>query len=541
MIISKLKIQNYKLFKEKIIEFNDEINILVGNNDSGKSTILEAVSIVTTGKINRIYIDKFISASFFNNDVRNEYIKALSLKEYIAPPEIIIEAYCKDDPILNNHKGTNNSLGEDCCGITFSYEFDHEQYASIYKEQLIHRDINDIPIEYYKINFKSFNGDNNLQLRNLPFKVLMIDTSKKDYSNLVNGFIDNNISELLSEEDQVNLKSEYRRNQQNFKTLPAITNLNKKLHDNVKINNKTVSINVKDNNLNKWKDEMSVSVDDIPFENIGFGTQNSIKIELALSNNKEKVNTILIEEPENNLSYSNMNKLVSNIEENNNDKQLFISSHSSFIANKLGLGNILLVNNGNVSSLNSLNDETKSYFTKLPGFDTLRLILANKVILVEGPADDLIIQRAYKDKHNKLPINDGVDIISVNALAFKRYCDIALLVNKNIIIVTDNDGNIKENIIDKYKNYINKDTIKICYENDESLVTLEPSILSSNSKTEEQLNNFKKIISKNNSMINKNKEEILKFMKNNKTEWSMRVFDSELSIEYPQYIKDAIE
>lgn len=541
MIISKLKIQNYKLFKEKIIEFNDEINILVGNNDSGKSTILEAVSIVTTGKINRIYIDKFISASFFNNDVRNEYIKALSLKEYIAPPEIIIEAYCKDDPILNNHKGTNNSLGEDCCGITFSYEFDHEQYASIYKEQLIHGDINDIPIEYYKINFKSFNGDNNLQLRNLPFKVLMIDTSKKDYSNLVNGFIDNNISELLSEEDQVNLKSEYRRNQQNFKTLPAITNLNKKLHDNVKINNKTVSINVKDNNLNKWKDEMSVSVDDIPFENIGFGTQNSIKIELALSNNKEKVNTILIEEPENNLSYSNMNKLVSNIEENNNDKQLFISSHSSFIANKLGLGNILLVNNGNVSSLNSLNDETKSYFTKLPGFDTLRLILANKVILVEGPADDLIIQRAYKDKHNKLPINDGVDIISVNALAFKMYCDIALLVNKNIIIVTDNDGNIKENIIDKYKNYINKDTIKICYENDESLVTLEPSILSSNSKTEEQLNNFKKIISKNNSMINKNKEEILKFMKNNKTEWSMRVFDSELSIEYPQYIKDAIE
>ncbi len=236
-----------------------------------------------------------------------------------------------------------------------------------------------------------------------------------------------------------------------------------------------------------------------------------------------------------------MNKLVSNIEENNNDKQLFISSHSSFIANKLGLGNILLVNNGNVNSLSNLNDETKSYFTKLPGFDTLRLILANKVILVEGPADDLIIQRAYMDKHKKLPINDGVDIISVNSLAFKRYCDIALLVNKDIIVVTDNDGNIKENIIDKYESYIGKDTIKICYENDESLVTLELAVLSANSKSEEKLSNFKKAISKNNSMINKNNEEILAFMKNNKTEWSMRVFDSKLSIEYPQYIKDAIE
>lgn len=541
MIISKLKVRNYKLFKEKIIVFNDDINILVGDNDSGKSTILELISIVTTGKVNGVYIEKLINSSFFNNEIRNEYINAIASKEYIAPPEIIIEAYCKDDISIIDHKGTNNTLSDDCCGITFSYEFDQTQYATIYKQQLLNGEINDIPIEYYKVNFKSFNGDRTLLLRELPFNVLVIDTLKKDYSNLVNGFISNNISEFLSEEDQVNLKSEYRKNQQNFKSLPAITNLNKKLHDNIKINNKNVSINIKDNNLNKWKDEMSISIDNIPFENVGFGTQNSIKIELALSNSKDKVSTIIIEEPENNLSYANMNKLVFNIEENNKDKQLFISSHSSFIANKLGLDNILLVNYGDVNSLSNLNNDTKEYFTKLPGFDTLRLILANKVILVEGPADDLIIQRAYKDKYGKLPINDGIDIISVNSLAFKRYCDIALLVNKEIVIVTDNDGNIKENIIDKYEDYINKDVIKICYEKNENLVTLEPAVLNVNMESNIIFENFKKVISKNDSMINKSKDEILSFMKNNKTEWSMRVFDSELTIQYPQYIIDAIK
>lgn len=44
-----------------------------------------------------------------------------------------------------------------------------------------------------------------------------------------------------------------------------------------------------------------------------------------------------------------------------------------------------------------LTPDTYSYFKKLPGYDTLRLILAHRVILVEGPSDDLIVQHAYKN------------------------------------------------------------------------------------------------------------------------------------------------
>ena len=230
----------------------------------------------------------------------------------------------------------------------------------------------------------------------------------------------------------------------NFNKMPNIQELNSKLKQNVKLNEKSISINLKEENVDNWKEDIEIAVDNIPFDNIGFGSRNSMKIELALKNNKDTVSTLIIEEPENNLSYTNMAKLISKIEENK-DKQIFIATHSSYIANKLDLQNIHIVHNGNVNSLQNLDDDTRNYFKKLPGFDTLRVILANKVILVEGPADDLIIQRVYKDKYNKLPINDGIDIIAVNALAFKRYCDIAILVNKNITIVTDNDGNINEN------------------------------------------------------------------------------------------------
>lgn len=348
------------------------------------------------------------------------------------------------------------------------------------------------------------------------------------------------MEQFLSNEDKVMLRSEYRKSIMNFNKMPNIQELNSKLKQNVKLNEKSISINLKEENVDNWKEDIEIAVDNIPFDNIGFGSRNSMKIELALKNNKDTVSTLIIEEPENNLSYTNMAKLISKIEENK-DKQIFIATHSSYIANKLDLQNIHIVHNGNVNSLQNLDDDTRNYFKKLPGFDTLRVILANKVILVEGPADDLIIQRAYKDKYNKLPINGGIDIIAVNALAFKRYCDIAILVNKNITIVTDNDGNINENIIQKYKGYMDKRNIKICYEKDQTLNTLEPSILAANTINGKISEDFIDGISKNGSMKAKSYEEVKKFMEHNKTEWSMRIFDYDKNIKYPQYILDAIE
>lgn len=75
MVIDKIKVKNYKIFKEKIIYLNDNVNIFVGENDAGKSTILEIVNLITTGKINGYFIDRQITANFFNYEVRKNYIK----------------------------------------------------------------------------------------------------------------------------------------------------------------------------------------------------------------------------------------------------------------------------------------------------------------------------------------------------------------------------------------------------------------------------------------------------------------------------------
>jgi putative ATP-dependent endonuclease of OLD family len=50
MYIRKVKVQNFKCFKEPFtLELTNGLNIIVGNNEAGKSTILEAVHLALSG------------------------------------------------------------------------------------------------------------------------------------------------------------------------------------------------------------------------------------------------------------------------------------------------------------------------------------------------------------------------------------------------------------------------------------------------------------------------------------------------------------
>jgi len=538
VIIQKLKVQNYKSIHSTAIELNPGTNIFVGENDSGKSTILEAISIVTSGKLNGYAFDRQIKANLFNSIVRKKYIEALTkFPAVLEPPMMVFEAYCLPDGDAI-YTGKNNDDGTDCPGIRVVVSFNPE-YENAYKQMLAKNEIYDIPVEFYKVDCKYFNGSS-VVFRYSPFKMVFIDTTRKDYSYMVDKFVAENITTYLSSQEQLDLTTAYRKSKNDFHTNETVKKLNESVRSNVHIANHAISIDLKEEDMDEWKKQMAIVVDDTPFENMGFGSQNVIKMELAIKNSAELVNMILIEEPENNLSYTNMTKLIKKVQQNTG-KQIFISTHSSYVANKLGLDNLILVYQGKTAQLKALNKEAKRYFQKLPGYDTLRLVLAAKVILVEGPADNLVLERAYHDAKEKLPIEDGIDIIVVDSLAFKRYCDIAIMMKKKIKVVTDNDGNIEENINQKYKDYVTSDYIEFFYEADETLNTLEPSVLAANCILGEPTENFRKVISASGSMKNKTKQEVLSFMLNNKTEWTMRIFEDAEKIEYPEYIKNAIK
>lgn len=534
MKINRLKIVNYKSFQNVTIEMNDGTNIFVGENDSGKTTILEALSMTLTGKISGGSIAARLNLDWFNAAVRAKFKQSVENGETPELPIIEIEVYFsspgEDEVVVKKFRGTNNSLHEDVEGVKLEIVFD-TQYSDAYKQLISDHKIKDIPIEYYKINFRSFaNPDYYVQA--IAKKVACIDTTKKDYGPVLSRFVAGSINEYLTEDDITELRHAYRANRYEFTENQAVKTLNSKLQESHSFDGKAISLNLRETGIDEWKADMSISIDGIPLENSGFGTQNMFKSEIFLLQNSD-VDILIIEEPENNLSYTNMSILIAKLSESSG-KQLFVSTHSSFVANKLGLQHLHLVTNGSTTPFRALHKDTYDYFLKLPGYNTLRILLANQAILVEGPADELIIQRAYMDNYGKQPIENGIDVIAVGSLAFQRYCELASLICKHLTVVTDNDGNAGA-VIDRYKEYSN--LVTLCVEQDDSLKTLEPSVLAANMENFEE---FRSIIYYGKDIKNRDPESIADFMIGNKTEWSMRVFTSEKSITYPQYILKAI-
>lgn len=77
---------------------------------------------------------------------------------------------------------------------------------------------------------------------------------------------------------------------------------------------------------------------DISLQSMGKGRENIIKTEMSLNN--RAFDLVLIEEPENHLSHSNIKKLINVIDSANNE-QLIITSHNSLVVGRLDLENVI--------------------------------------------------------------------------------------------------------------------------------------------------------------------------------------------------------
>ena len=70
MRIDKVNIENYKCFEGKFsIELNQGVNILVGDNEAGKSTILEVINLALTGILHGRYLKNELSQYLFNHKI----------------------------------------------------------------------------------------------------------------------------------------------------------------------------------------------------------------------------------------------------------------------------------------------------------------------------------------------------------------------------------------------------------------------------------------------------------------------------------------
>ncbi|MFP3490006.1 TOPRIM nucleotidyl transferase/hydrolase domain-containing protein, partial [Staphylococcus sp. SIMBA_130] len=86
------------------------------------------------------------------------------------------------------------------------------------------------------------------------------------------------------------------------------------------------------------------------------------------------------------------------------------------ITNKLNLKNVVWVSNGQAFSLSTLENTTAKYFQKLDNVNILKFILSEKVIIVEGASEYILMPLLYYKTHSSSLEEDGVEVISGEGL-----------------------------------------------------------------------------------------------------------------------------
>ena len=533
MYIESLTIKNFKGYEDlKSLKLKLGKNIIVGDNEAKKTTILEAINLVLSGVINGRYLtEETLDPYLFNDTIVKKFIEDVSKNERPEyPPEILIELYFSDDA-NSDFQGAENSLSDKTMkGIYLRIALMEEHQD--YYQKLPNEDLRSLPLELYSIELKKFSGTPQPRAL-LPIKGSFIDTTS-NFQNASDQTISKILKQNLDKDDKIKASQFYRGLKEDYKN----HEIHKKLEEHIE--HPQASVSIDPSSKNTWHSHLSIYVKEIPFNFIGKGLQTVLKTKVALSSKKtEAATVILIEEPENHLSHSSLNELVSLISNKCGEKQIIITSHNSFVANKLNLGNLILLNEGHPIYFDDLDSDTRSFFEKLPGYDTLRLLLAKQVFLVEGDADELVVQKIYKDVNSGLlPIENGIEVISVNN-TYERFFHLAKPLRKKVALIIDVD-NKKESRVSLKESFNEIEYIDVFFEENDKYEgelesynnnTLEPLLLKYNGR--ELLN----------SIFGKEFEtddEILKYMKEHKTQCALDIFNSEERITPPKYIDDAI-
>jgi putative ATP-dependent endonuclease of the OLD family len=412
MFLTNVLIENYKSFERFELELFDDLNIIVGDNETGKSTILEAINLALTGYLHGRPILYELTPYLFNANVISTFLNALRSQSDAKPsaPRILIELYFKSDPQLSGFKGMNNTHRRDVPGVKFTISLS-DDFREEYQEYITSSpdDLRHVPIEYYCVEWFAFDG-NRIGPRKLPINVSLIDATNIRNDKGADGYVSEIINDLLSPKESAQLKLQHRKLKEKFETESSIDSINAKLAQLTSdMSDKQFSYSVDLSGRAGWESTLATYLDGVPFRFIGKGEQTAIKTKLALHKNSgSKACMVLLEEPENHLSFSSMCKLINKVTSICDNRQLIITTHSSFVLNKLGLEKLILISRAKQkATLKDLSPDTQKYFKALPGYDTLRVLLAERTFLVEGPSDELIVQKAYLKEHGKLPIENG--------------------------------------------------------------------------------------------------------------------------------------
>lgn len=529
-MIQRILIRGYRVFRDFEMEPSPGLNIVVGGYEAGKSTLLEAISLALTGRINGRWAEVELNPYWLNQQLVTEYFAELAAGGTPDPPELLVELYLSaENDAVHVLRGVHNSRQEDAPGLRLhvrpSDDYAHE--FSDYMAEPGRPDI--IPVEYYEVEWQDFSGAT-LHRRPKSLGVSFIDSRTIRSTWGVDYHTREMLGDFVEPKERAAISVAHRIARHNI-SQSTLADVNKRLAAQAtKLHDKDIGLQMDQSSNASWEASVVPQLGDVPFALAGQGQQAAIKVALAMNRSARSTAYVLIEEPENHLSHTSLTRLISRIEALTGRRQVFITTHSSYVLNRLGLDKLSLLHAGTLTTFAAISEGTVRYFKKLSGFDTLRIVLATKLVLVEGPSDEMVFERAFRDKHGRTPIEAGIDVVSMAGVSLARALELCAALDRHVAGIRDNDGKDASHWEAKVSSNLVPGKRQLFIGDPNNGRTLEPQLLHVND--EAALRALFGITD-----IGKTTEE---WMKESKTEAALLIAEAPTSIAVPDYLSSAI-
>lgn len=451
-VITSLMLRNFKKFDSLTLNFQPGRNVLIGDNESGKSSILLALDLVLSNSRHRV------EALGLESLLSQHAVTAFQAGERRAEllPELIADVFFSPgrDPDLN---GRQNLADRDADGLRMCIAPMLDEYGQDIRYAL-DQDPQNFPYEYYAVKFSTFSGGPCAGYRRY-LRHMLLDSARIDSDHAAQEYTRAVFGVSVSLADRYRLENTWRQQKNHFRE-QHLASINGELD--------TYQFSVRYGGKAGLEANLDITEEGISIRSRGKGRQCFIKTEFALRRREERgeLHALLLEEPENHLSHVNMKKLVSQLAAER-QTQLFVATHSSHISSRLDLRNAILLGDNRPVMLEHLSGETAHFFMKAPDNNVLEFALSRKVILVEGDAEFILIEAFYRSLIGRAPEDDNVHVIAIGGTSFRRYLELARLLGNRVAALRDNDGNYQQNCVSRYEKILCEDTRVFADSNDD--------------------------------------------------------------------------
>ncbi|MED0983010.1 AAA family ATPase [Bacillus paramycoides] len=520
MYISNINIINYKNFRTNSIDFNNGINVIIGHNNAGKSNLLRALALIFNSNSK-----KNLSIDDFNKNIPMEELKEHppSIKITTTLKQADCEELMGDDLVTVSNWLTKL---EEPYEAKLQYEFYlptkfHEKYKNLINEA---KDIFEvwqvIQDEFLRLyTYKIWGGDPTNQitadsesLKKFDFQFLdaIRDVERDMFSgkntllkNVLDFFMDYNIKSNNSLEKEQK-EAAIKKKKKDFGDLAGhlITQLNERMTEGKKhILSYANDIGA---SFDKSTPNFDGSITDIelysalkliveyetgikmPIINNGLGYNNLIFMSLLLSKmqvdaNEEYLGSnakvypmLIIEEPEAHLHPTMQRQLLNFLKRNLNDKkvrQIFVTTHSTHITGAVNLDELICIyKNGSETLIGypgksfGENEESKKYVQRFLDATKSDMLFAEKIILVEGLAEQLLMS-IFAEYLNTSLEDNHIAVINVGGRYFDHFLHLfnasnLYAIKRKVACITDRDPERKQQASSSSSK---KNSFKKCY------------------------------------------------------------------------------